>query len=110
MAKFMVSGEEKELRLIGKNNVDWSNDFIGNTSHDMGHDEEGRYVATPEQFEWWRDMITQWSHMESVIEEYKERFDTDEVAQVVNDTIGGYDLEDQPRNVVWALEETFGAL
>jgi hypothetical protein len=48
--------------------------------------------------------------MESVIEDCKEANDPEEVQQVVNDTMGGFDLEDQPRNVIEALKETFGSI
>jgi hypothetical protein len=108
--KFMVNGEEKELSLIGKNGIDWSEDFIGNTFHGMASDEEGRYVVNQEDYEWWENMIAEWQRMESVVAEYKEQFDGDEVDRVVNDTVGGYDLENQPKNVISALRDTFGAI
>jgi hypothetical protein len=110
MTTFIVNGEEKELILIGKNGIDWSDDFIGNTAHGMESDDEGRYIATEEDFEWWENMIAKWQRMEAVAAEYKDRFDRDEVDAVVNDAAGGYDLEYQPGAVIDALEETFGKL
>ena len=108
--KFMVNGEEKTVIMLGSNNIDWSADFIGNTNHGMKHDDEGRYIASQEEYDWWENMIAEWQHMESVIEDCKEANDPEEVQQVVNDTMGGFDLEDQPRNVIEALKETFGSI
>lgn len=103
----MVNGQEMQLSLIGKNGFDWSADFIGNTNHGMRHDDEGRYIATQEEYDWWKNMIAEWENMESAIEDYKKINDPDEVDEVVNDTIGGFDLEDKPRNVIDALKEAF---
>jgi hypothetical protein len=108
--KFVVNGEEKTLELRNDKGIDWSADFIGNTAHGMASDEEGRYIASQDDFDWWEKMIADWQHMESVIAEYKERVNGDEVDRIVGDTVGGYDLEDQPRNVIEALKETFGPL
>jgi hypothetical protein len=108
--KFMVNGEEKELVMRGKNGIDWSADFIATGEQDWPLDDEGRYIASPEDFEWWENMIAEWQRMESVVAEYKEQFDGDEVDRVVNDTVGGYDLENQPKNVISALRDTFGAI
>ena len=108
--RFIVNGEEKELVMRDKHGIDWSGDFIGNTDHGMGYDEEGRYIATPEEFEWWEDMIAKWEKMEGVIAEYKERFGSDQVDEVVGDAMGGWDLEDQPFRAIEGLEEVFGKL
>lgn len=110
MTTFMVNGEEKTLELRDGNGIDWSADFIGNTSHGMDHDEEGNYIAFEEEFEWWENTIEQWETMESIIVDYKNRFDRDEVDKVVSDHMGGYDLEYQPRNVIAGLKEVFGEL
>lgn len=104
---FVVNGEEKTLEILTDKGIDWSADFIGNTSHGMEIDDEGRYIATQEDFDWWQKMIAKWEKMEEIVANYKERFGRDEVDQVINDIIGGYDLEDQPGRVIDALKDAF---
>ena len=108
MTIFIVNGKEKELRMdVG--GVDVSADFIGNTYHGMDDDEEGRYVASQEDFNWWRDVISSHLDMANIIEAYKEDNDPDEVDRVVNEWIG-VDYENQPGQVAHGLEQNFGKL
>lgn len=108
--RFMVNGQEKTLEMRAANGIDWSADFIATGEQDWECDDDGRYIVTQEDFEWWENMITEWQYMESIIADYKDQFDRDEVDQVVNDTVGGYDLENQPKNVIHSLEQAFGKL
>jgi len=107
--KFMVNGREKELSYDW-DGTDISADFIGNTSHGMASDGEGRYIATREDFEWWRATITAHEQMDATIKAYKAANDPDEVDQVVQDWIAGIDLDNQPAQVLMGLEQAFGAL
>lgn len=106
--KFMVNGREKELRY-NVNGIDISADFIGNTAHGMAHDDEGRYIATPEDFEWWQNTIAAHEQMDAAIEAYKANFDANEVDRVVQDWIDT-DLDAQPAQVLMGLEQAFGAI
>ena len=100
MATFNVNGQIKKLEMRDSNNIDWSNDFIGNTAHGMGHDEEGNYIATEEDYQWWKDMIAAYQEMESLIEEYKEKYGRDEVDEWLQKSSAfEVDLEDQPKSV-----------
>lgn len=49
--KIMVNGTEKHLKIIGKNGIEWTEDFIEN--HDQKHDENGNTVMTEEDFLYW---------------------------------------------------------
>lgn len=108
MTTFIVNGQQMELRY-NVNGIDISADFIGNTSHGMSHDDDGNYIATQEDFEWWRATILAHEQMDVVIEAYKERFGSDEVAEVVESWSGG-DLETDPAQVLMGLERNFGPL
>lgn len=108
MSKFMVNGQEKELRY-DVNGIDISADFIGNTAHGMEVDDEGRYIASQADFEWWQETISANENMDVIIAAYKEQFDAGEVDQVVQDWSGN-DLDTTPAQVLMGLEQAFGKL
>jgi hypothetical protein len=108
MSTFIVNGQEKELRF-NVNGIDISRDFIGNTSHEMDIDDEGRYIATTDEFDWWHNTITAHEKMNATIAAYKEANDPDEVDRVVNDWIDT-DLDNQPAQVIMGLEQVFGKI
>lgn len=107
-AKFIVNGKEKDLRY-NVNGTDISDDFIGNTFHGMAIDEEGRYIASPEDFNWWETTIVANENMDAVIAAYKEKFDADEVDRVVQDWVSN-DLDTAPTQVIMGLRQVFGAI
>lgn len=105
MATFNVNGQIKTLEMRDDNNIDWSNDFIGKTAHGMANDEEGNYIATEEDYQWWKDMIAAYQKMESLIEEYKEKFGCEEVDEWLQKSFAfEVDLEDMPKSVKRELE------
>jgi hypothetical protein len=106
MTKFLVNGQVKEIKMHF-NGIECSADFIGNTHHGMGLDDEGRYVASQEDYEWWVKVISDHEAMEDTIARYKEAHDDpDEVDRMVQSWIG-VDLEDQPAQVRLGLEMSF---
>jgi hypothetical protein len=106
--KFLVNGREKELSYK-VNGIDISADFIGNTAHGMASDDEGRYIASPEDFEWWQNTIAAHEQMNAAIKAYKAKFDADEVDRVVQDWITA-DLDNQPGQVLMGLQKAFGEI
>lgn len=108
MTTFIVDGQEKELRY-NVSGIDISNDFIGNTYHGMDIDEEGRYIASVEDFEWWKDVIEAHEELNARIIAYKEQFDGDEVDQVVSEWAGN-DYDSHVAQVLMGLERNFGEL
>jgi hypothetical protein len=106
--KFIVNGQEKEVSYI-INGIDISGEFIGNTAHGMGHDDEGRYIASQEDFDWWENTIAAHEQMDKVIANYKERFDPEEVYWIVQNWISD-DLDDQPRQVTLGLHLELGEI
>lgn len=108
MSTFIVDGQEKNLSYIF-NGIDCSDDFIGNTPHGMGVDDEGRYIASQDDFEWWQSTIAAHENMIDVIAAYKEEFDQDEVESVVQDW-SNTDLDMVPVQVLLGLEQVFGSI
>lgn len=107
MAIFLVNGQAHNLTIIDQRGIDWSSDFIGNTAHGMSQDEDGRFLATVEDLEWWRRVMSDHERMDSTIADYVKKFGRDEVDKVVQDQSGGYDLEYLPNAVISALAEAF---
>lgn len=105
MTTFIVNGQEKELRMM-VGGVDISADFIGNTAHGMATDDEGRYIASQEDFVWWAKAIREDQEMEALIAQYKRSNDPDEVDRVVQDWVTG-DLETNLGQVKMGLDQTF---
>lgn len=109
MTKFMVNGQEKELRYDVKG-IDISGDFIGNTSHGMKSDSDGRYIATQADFDWWQSTISAHENMNNIIADYKCQFDPDEVDKVAWDWGAGHDLENVPTQTLMGLRKVLGKL
>lgn len=105
MTILIVNGRAKELRY-DVDGIDISGDFIGNTAHGMVTDDEGRYIATEDDFTWWRDTIAAHQEMDALIARCKESNDPDLVDQVVQDW-GSGDLDDIPKQVILGLTQTF---
>lgn len=102
---FLVNEVEHNLVMLDENGIDWSADFIGNTSHGMAHDEEGNYIATQEELAWWQDTIAAHLEMQALIRVYNERYGEDEVSSWLEKMHAfDVDLEDQPASVKEALE------
>ena len=108
MTLFIVNGQEKEL-VYNFGGIDISRDFIGNTYHGMTTDENGHYIATEQDFEWWQEVITAHQNNDKLIEAYKYRFGNDEVSQVAEDWASG-DYETDPAQIQMGLEQAFGKL
>ena len=106
MTTFIVNEKEKELTMM-VNGIDISADFIGNTIHGMASDDEGRYIASQEDFDWWKDVIDQTQEMEAIIASYKLDNDPGEVDAVVQDWITN-DLDLNLAQVKMGLAQHFG--
>lgn len=108
MTVFIVNGEEKELRY-DHNGIDISQDFIGNTDHGMDVDDEGRYIATQEDYQWWKSVIEAHERLDRTIAAYKGEFDAGLVEQVISDWADD-DYESHPKQVLMGLQQAFGEL
>lgn len=109
MTTFIVNGKARKLEMRDDNNIDWSADFIGNTSHGMERDGEGNYIATQEEYDWWKNMIVAYQGMEETIKQYKAKYGADEVDEWLQKSSAfDVDLEDQPgsvKNELLAMDE-----
>jgi len=109
MATFIVDGKEKVLNYLW-NGIDCSADFIGNTAHGMDIDDEGRFIASKEEFEWWKATISDYEAMDKVVEKYVAEFGDEAVQRVIEEASGGRDMEDIPAHVILELTREFGEI
>lgn len=68
----MVNGKEKELRAVGKNGIEWTNDLLGNYDALHYDEEQYAYTMTEEEFEWWElvvEMLNEINGLEDKLEE-----------------------------------------
>lgn len=68
----IVNEEAKELRAIGENDIEWTNDLLGN--YDALHYDEDtdQYTMTEDEFEWWQpivDMLNKINDLEDELDE-----------------------------------------
>lgn len=111
--RVLVNGKIKKLEIIDrKNGVNYAADLIGNHGGFIDgqfryNEEADAYECTPETFAWWKRVLADHQALEDMIAELIEEHGSDTVYEVV-DSVGGYDLEDQPAAIHAALDEAFG--
>lgn len=114
--RVLVNGKIEVLEMIDpKSKVNCATDIIGNhgglSDGQFRYNEEAdAYECTPETFEWWKRVLADHQTLEDMIAELAELIEehgSDKVHEVVN-SVGDYDLEDQPAAIRAALDEAFG--
>lgn len=107
--KILVNGEERNLSIIDrKSGCDWILDLLGNYNA-LVQDENENYVMDEDDYNWWSEYIAGVEKYEDLAEEMiEDGFDSEEIWNVINEAIGGIDLEDQPARALEALEELKG--
>lgn len=104
--KFVVDGIEMEIELKNEDGIDWSGEFVGNTAHGMASDDEGRYISSFENYNWWAELVVAWVTMESAVREAEHQYGKDNVQSYLkNEGVYDCDLGDTPERVMAALEE-----
>jgi len=102
MTTFIVNGKEKEIEMRDENGIDWSDDFVGNNSHGIARDDEGRWIVSEDDYNWWASTIAAHEEMTQQIRRYKNEYGNDAVDQQLTRMFNG-DLEDWPGDVSRAL-------
>ena len=106
MATFVINGQERKLTMRDDNGIDWSDEFIGGYVHGMDKDDDGRYIATQAEYDWWQKAIADQQEMAELVAEYKRRYGADEVERWLQTTAAyDVDLEDQLSSVRLALAD-----
>lgn len=53
----MVNGKEMELKAIGKNGIEWTNDLLGNYDALHYDEDQEQYTMSEDEFEWWEQVV-----------------------------------------------------
>lgn len=105
MTEFIVDGEVHELEWIDPvTGTDCARDVIGNTAHGMEMDDDGRYIATAEDLEWWESYFEASQEMSAMLKEYEDKYGYFAIDDWLYQTgAWSHDLGDQPAQVMSAL-------
>lgn len=85
MATFIIDGQAHKLEMRDGNGIDWSMDFIGSYDHEMQTDEDGNFVTTQAEYDWWKQAIADQETIQALIAECKERHGDEEVDRWLSD-------------------------
>jgi len=106
MATFLINSEEKELVYRSNGGVDYTNDVIGNTCHGMDIDDEGRFVATQDDYDWWQTYFDDDVKLMGIVAEYKDKYGDEKVESFLQETSAyAVDMEDIYSSVTHQLAE-----
>lgn len=88
-----VNGEARELEVIGKNGIEWTNDLLG--SYDALHydEEQEVYAMSEDDFAWWKPVVD----MLNEINELEEELGEDAGAEYETENFDYSDLDDECR-------------
>ena len=68
----MVNGKEMELKAIGKNGIEWTNDLLGNYDTLHYDEEQDTYTMTEDEFAWWEPVVEMLNQIGDLEEELDE--------------------------------------
>ncbi len=83
MAKFLVDGQERTLRMVTPEGVDWSDDYIGGFDHGMTRDDDGRWICSETDYEWWVKATNDQTAADALIAEARTRHSYDAIDEVL---------------------------
>ena len=89
--KVIVNGEVRDLEYNTTSELDITRDVIGGYES-FPHDEDGRWIMTEEQYDWWIDEIDKLTKIDDLLEELD--LEDDDLDQFYKET-GSCDLEQQ---------------
>jgi hypothetical protein len=88
--KILVNGAEKELKAIGANGIEWTNDLFGSYGSLHYDNNSEKYIMTEEEFSWWEPVV----EMLNKINELEEELD-DETREEYEAECFPSDLDDE---------------
>ncbi len=68
----MVNGKARELKAIGKNGIEWTNDLLGNYDALHYDEEQDAYTMDEDEFEWWEPVVEMLNEISGLEEELDE--------------------------------------
>lgn len=71
--KILVDGKKMELKAIGKNGIEWTNDLLGNYDTLHYDEEQDAYTMTEDEFAWWEPVVEMLNEINGLEEELDEQ-------------------------------------
>ena len=71
--KILVDGKEMDLKVIGKNGIEWTNDLLGNYDALHYDEEQDAYTMTEDEFAWWEPVVEMLNEINDLEEELDEQ-------------------------------------
>lgn len=71
--KILVDGKEMELKAIGKNGIEWTNDLLGDYDALHYDKEQDACTMTKEEFAWWEPVVEMLNEINNLEEELDEQ-------------------------------------
>lgn len=71
--KILVDSKEMELKAIGKNGIEWTNDLLGNYDALHYDEEQDAYTMTEDEFAWWEPVVEMLNEINDLEEELDEQ-------------------------------------
>lgn len=92
MATFIIDGQAHKLEMRDDNGIDWSNEFIGGYDHHMETDDDGNFLTTQAEYEWWKQAISDQEAIKALVQQAQERHGEDTVNNWMQDA-GAYETD-----------------
>lgn len=77
----VVNGDERELRAVSSNGIEWTNDLLGGYGSLHYDNSLDQYTMTDDEFEWWEpvvEMLNEINKLEDKLDEdLKEEYDAE---------------------------------
>lgn len=107
------TGKVEFLEIVDhKTGQNYVADFIGNAggfvNGNFYKNADGEIETTQENFDWWKEVITENQALEAHIADLEEKFGYDAVQEILCSANVSGDLEDHAARVWQMLEEEFG--
>lgn len=102
--KILVNGEIKDITVIGKNNIEWTEDFINSANSTLEFNEEKEiYTMQEEDFKWWANV----ADIQNQITKLEDELDSDQLEKYQKENFQFCDLETELESRLdWLKEET----
>ena len=106
--RIIETGKIKELVVRDKNNIEWTNDLLGNAGSLHYNEELEVHELTQNDFNWWAEYITNYKKDKEEIEELAEELNIDETEiweRIQEQMFRANDMEDEHHLIQKVIEE-----
>ncbi len=95
--------EPKELNIYDTDNIDWSNDLIGNSGATLYWEYDGdeqAYILPQEDYDWWVDYIAKKQADDNKLADLRKEYDNNEIQKIIDEEFQGINDYEQEHEVM----------